>query len=211
MIAMTTIAGNGPWGTPRCLLQKIRLHLSTSRSKPLFFPPLLTIHSPRMKPRFSPAQVTWMFWPPGKKEKRKVPLKWHLGYKLKVGVLGFETSKWHLTSTILAMVEIDHRLCFFFLQDFHRGRRITVLNFIKNINYLAKLSISKGGLTLKEYDMEAWVYVFRKHILQSGFIFLSLFAYPIVQKCVILEAMYNIIKSVIPLEQFTSLYACARC
>lgn len=93
----------------------LRRSVSTSPppdSKPLFFLPLLT--SPKMKPRFSPAWVTWMFWPPGKKEKRKVPLKWHLGYKLKLGVPEFETSKWHLTATILAMVEIDHRLCFFF-------------------------------------------------------------------------------------------------
>lgn len=61
-----------------------------------------------------------------------------------------------------------------FLQDLHKGGRVTVLNFIKNINYIAKISINIRGMTLKEYDMEALVYIFRIYSLQSEFISLSL-------------------------------------
>jgi hypothetical protein len=153
----------------------LRWSISTSPPpdpEPLFFLPLLKSHSLGMKPRFSPAWATWMFWPPGSWEEE--------GATEVASRLQIKARSARIWDIKLALDRNNfsngwngpQAMCF--LQDLHKGGRVTVLNFIKNINYIAKISINIRGMTLKEYDMEALVYIFRIYSLQSEFISLSL-------------------------------------
>lgn len=170
---------------------------------------LLHLHSPGMRHRVNPAWTTSTLWPPGNWKSRRLPLRWQLGYRLKMGVAESETAKWHLIATILDGQHGLEAMCS--VWDFHSGEKVTALNFI-NLNFTCatKTQHKHRGYEHERMPCESWVYIFRNRIMRSEFIFLGLFAYLILRNLCISEAMFKNIKIVIPLKQFINWYAWAR-